>query len=138
MPEPDTTPSCVDESDGARLERRSAQLARALGVPESSTWLELLVTAVKAHQGQKRMQQRAEAAEAEVVRLTELVGRYADRGIANGERAEEAEAALARVRQMADAWEQRLPEVIRTATVVDAIRIALALSAGGASAVSEL
>lgn len=33
--------------------------------------------------------------------------------------------AVARVRQMADAWEQRLPDTIRTATAVDAIRHAL-------------
>ena len=34
-------------------------------------------------------------------------------------------AAIARVRQMADAWEQQLPETIRTATAVEAIRTAL-------------
>ncbi len=33
--------------------------------------------------------------------------------------------ALARIRQMTDAWEQRLPETIRTATSVEAIRSAL-------------
>jgi len=33
--------------------------------------------------------------------------------------------ALARIWQMADAWEQRLPETIRTATAVDAIRTVL-------------
>lgn len=34
-------------------------------------------------------------------------------------------AACNRVRQMADAWEERLPDVIRTATAADAIRHAL-------------
>lgn len=32
---------------------------------------------------------------------------------------------LARIEQMADAWEQQLPDTIRTATVVEAIRIIL-------------
>lgn len=40
----------------------------------------------------------AERARAEVDRLTALVGRYADRAVANGQRAEQTEAALARVR----------------------------------------
>lgn len=87
-----------------------------------------------------------EEAEAEVARVTDLMGRYADRGITNGQRAEAAEAKVAaaqsardsaaasaatllsgviRVRQMIDAWEQQLPEMIRTATAVDAIRTAL-------------
>lgn len=38
---------------------------------------------------------------------------------------ERAEAVLARIGQMADAWEQRLPEVIRTPAVVSAIRAAI-------------
>jgi len=39
-------------------------------------------------------------------------------------RRETAEARIARLRQMADAWEQQLPDVIRTATAVEAIRMA--------------
>ncbi|WP_452642902.1 hypothetical protein, partial [Priestia megaterium] len=38
---------------------------------------------------------------------------------------QQAEAAIERVRQMTDAWEQRLPDTIRTATAVEAIRTAL-------------
>lgn len=48
-----------------------------------------------------RLDRHAEQAcrdQAEVRRLTALVGQYADRAIANGQRADEAEAALARVR----------------------------------------
>jgi hypothetical protein len=41
------------------------------------------------------------------------------------ERADAAEAVLARIGQMADVWERRLPEVIRTPAVVSAIRAAL-------------
>lgn len=41
------------------------------------------------------------------------------------ERAEQAQATIERVRQMADAWEQRLPETILTATAVEALRTAL-------------
>ena len=42
-----------------------------------------------------------------------------------GEARHRAEAAIARIRQMADAWEQRLPDVIRTPAVVSALRAAL-------------
>ncbi|RKN35963.1 hypothetical protein [Streptomyces hoynatensis] len=42
---------------------------------------------------------RADRAEAEVRRLTGLLGEYADRGIANGRRADKAEAAIEEVRQ---------------------------------------
>ncbi|MFJ1830442.1 hypothetical protein [Streptomyces sp. NPDC088178] len=38
---------------------------------------------------------------------------------------EKAEAVIERVRQMADAWEQQLPDVIRTPAVVSALRAAL-------------
>ena len=38
-------------------------------------------------------------------------------------------AVVARVRQMADVWEQQLPEVIRTPAVVSALRAALELAA---------
>lgn len=41
------------------------------------------------------------------------------------ERAKRTEAVIARVRQMTDAWEQRLPETIVKATVVEALRHAL-------------
>ena len=37
-------------------------------------------------------------------------------------------AQLVRIQQMTDAWERELPETIRTATVVDALRIAIALT----------
>lgn len=40
-------------------------------------------------------------------------------------RAAQAEAAIARIRQMVDAWEQQLPGTIRTTTAVEAIRGAL-------------
>lgn len=40
-------------------------------------------------------------------------------------RAKQAEAALTRVRQMVDYWEQQLPDVIRTPAVVSALRAAL-------------
>ncbi|MFD3516266.1 hypothetical protein [Streptomyces sp. NPDC058657] len=45
------------------------------------------------------------------------------------QRAEHAEAALARIGQMVDAWERRLPETVRTATVIEAIRHALGRNA---------
>jgi len=45
--------------------------------------------------------------------------------IALAEQAAKDQSALARVRQMADAWEQRLPDTIRTATAVEAIRHAV-------------
>lgn len=41
------------------------------------------------------------------------------------QRAAALEAVVTRVQQMADAWEQRLPETILTATAVDAVRTAL-------------
>ncbi|MEV8396105.1 hypothetical protein ACFVAF_34695 [Streptomyces sp. NPDC057596] len=47
------------------------------------------------------------------------------RGDAWKQRAQAAEAVIERVRQMTDAWEQRLPDTIRTATAVEAIRAAL-------------
>lgn len=50
----------------------------------------------------------------------------ADKALAQAEqRANALEAILARVKQMSDAWEQRLPETIVTATAVDALRTAL-------------
>ncbi|MGW3711365.1 hypothetical protein ACWDN6_14605 [Streptomyces albogriseolus] len=42
------------------------------------------------------------------------------------DRAQEAEERLARIRDMADNWKRRLPDVIRTATVADAVRLAAA------------
>ncbi|HEY5834925.1 hypothetical protein [Streptomyces sp.] len=45
--------------------------------------------------------ERAKQAEQEVARLTDLLGQYADRAIENGQRAAQAEAALARVRDAA-------------------------------------
>jgi hypothetical protein len=44
----------------------------------------------------------------------------------------QAEATIARVRQMADAWEQQLPDTMRTAAAVDAIRTALDAAPRGA------
>ncbi|MFE9949325.1 hypothetical protein ACFYRJ_17540 [Streptomyces sp. NPDC005531] len=44
---------------------------------------------------------------------------------AEEKRARVAEAAIGRVRQMVDAWEQRLPDAIRTATAVEALRTAI-------------
>ncbi|MFD8384321.1 hypothetical protein ACFV2X_38365 [Streptomyces sp. NPDC059679] len=50
----------------------------------------------------------------------------ADKALAQAEaRANALEATLTRVRQMTDAWEQRLPQTIATATAVDALRTAL-------------
>lgn len=63
----------ADESDAARLERRAAQMARALGVPETSTWLELTLAAVTATQGLKRIQARVEQAEADLATSEALV-----------------------------------------------------------------
>jgi predicted nuclease with TOPRIM domain len=40
-----------------------------------------------------------------------------------------ARSSLDRVRQMTDAWEQRLPDTIRTATAVEALRAALPTTA---------
>lgn len=50
----------------------------------------------------------------------------ADKALAQAEqRARTLEAALNRVQQMVNAWEQQLPDTIRTATAVDAIRTTL-------------
>ncbi|MFH8813049.1 hypothetical protein ACH4GZ_38620 [Streptomyces hygroscopicus] len=58
----------------------------------------------------------------------------ADKALAQAEqRANALDAVLARVRQMADAWEQRLPETIATATAVDALRTALKHADGAPS-----
>jgi hypothetical protein len=63
----------------------------------------------------KRMAEKAEADRARADRARDQAER----------RANALDAVLARIGQMAGAWEQRLPETIRTATAVDALRTTL-------------
>jgi hypothetical protein len=49
----------------------------------------------------------------------------AGRPVAEQERLAEAEAKLRRIEQMADAWQQAFPDTIRTAAVVEALRITI-------------
>ncbi|MEU8721494.1 hypothetical protein [Streptomyces antimycoticus] len=85
----------------------------------------------------ERNRQRVEAADAAIVEAEERA-RTAEKRLAGYEaifgpnavddfhamqhRAKTAEQRLARIRDMADAWERRLPAAIRTATAADAIR----------------
>ncbi|GHH58280.1 hypothetical protein [Streptomyces candidus] len=75
---------------------------------------------------------RADAAEAEAAQLNADIDsrdktiRHLEAGLTHERaRAERGQAVLTRIRQMTDAWERRLPETVRTATVVDAIRSAM-------------
>jgi len=63
----------------------------------------------------------------------EAVQYWYDAATERREERDQMRAVVARIRQMVDAWEQRLPETIRTATAVDAIRTALepAVSSAG-------
>lgn len=79
-----------------------------------------------------RVQQKA-CSTAEALRLNSqrldavLADRESERAARTAEekRTRTAEAVLARVRQMADYWEQQLPDVIRTPAVVSALRAVL-------------
>lgn len=80
----------------------------------------------------RRVQQKA-CSTAEALRLNSqrldavLADRESERAARTAEekRTRTAEAVLARVRQMADYWEQQLPDVIRTPAVVSALRAVL-------------
>jgi hypothetical protein len=67
---------------------------------------------------------------------SEAVQYWYDAAVERREERDRLRAVVSRIRQMTDAWEQRLPEVVRTPAVVSAIRAALepASSAGRAPA----
>lgn len=73
---------------------------------------------------------RAESADARIRRLEDLVDRL-------GQTEQRQRSTLDRIRQMADAWEEQLPDVIRTATAVDAIRTTLTPAATGPTRAPE-
>lgn len=80
----------------------------------------------------ERLRARAEQAE-DLLRVAHDTSNRSEAERAAAEqRATQAGAAVARIRQMVDHWEQRLPETIRTPAVVSAIRAALdGVPAGG-------
>ncbi|MGW2497315.1 hypothetical protein ACWCV2_22800 [Streptomyces pseudogriseolus] len=82
-------------------DRRQA-LADALGRDTGTSWPALIEHAAEAQQWATSAAVRADR-----------------------KRAEEAEQRLARIRDMADAWTRRLPDVIRTATAAEAVRNAV-------------
>ncbi|MFF8095704.1 hypothetical protein [Streptomyces sp. NPDC016675] len=86
-------------SSEAAAEDYRRHLASALGRSAGASWPDLIEHAAEAHQWAARAAVRADR-----------------------QRAERAEERLTRIRDMADAWEQRLPATIRTATAAEAVR----------------
>lgn len=124
------------EQEAARARRGEAEAVRAREAAEDRA--RKAERAVNLLAGSHR---RAEKAEAEVARLTGLVSQYADRGIANGQRAEKAEATLTAVREavagrraeVADYEAERPPSAWSDAVAVtcDRVEEAIAVAALG-------
>jgi hypothetical protein len=124
------------EQEAARARRGEAEAVRARKAAEDRA--RKAERAVNLLAGSHR---RAEKAEAEVARLTGLVSQYADRGIANGQRAEKAEATLTAVREavagrraeVADYEAERPPSAWSDAVAVtcDRVEEAIAVAALG-------
>lgn len=107
-------------------------LANALGAGLHLNWPQLVDEAQRSHTANAAWKADLEKAQRRGdswKRMEETVRAdrdRADKALKQAEqRARALEAVLARVGQMADAWEQRLPATIVTATAVDAIRGAL-------------
>jgi hypothetical protein len=106
------------DSFAAQLAGRRVELAAALGWDGSIPWPDLL-----AEVGQRGRDEGARRTQLREAR--QLAERAEDARDSAAQSAANLLGGVIRVRQMADAWEQQLPDTIRTATVVDAIRTAL-------------
>lgn len=103
-----------------------ADIIDAVLVVAQADRAELASLAVNAANALRDEKRHYEIACREIARLKDLVDRLGQTERLQRDR-------IARVCQMADAWAEQLPETIRTATAVDAIRTALETTPGSVS-----